>query len=286
MPEKTPSPRRAAYLRTVRREKRRVRIWQIALVAGLFAVWELSCRLGLSDGFLVSSPSRIAATFLSLCRSGDVLLHVGVSCWETAVGFLLGTNIGEVIVVFLAMVLWHKAPLLSMQLLWVNLVTDSLPAIALGMEPVERDVMERKPKPKKEGLFAHGFGLRIALQGVMFGALSLAAFYIGEAETGLVAGGQTLAFMVLALSQVVQAFNMRSDRSIFRIGPFGNRSLNGAALVSVALVALVLFTPLSIPFGLIALPGKLYGIGLALIFVPVLVMELSKACGLIRHQHT
>ena len=105
MPEKTPSPRRAAYLRTVRREKRRVRIWQIVLVVGLFSVWELSCRLGLSDGFLVSSPSRIAATFLSLCRSGDVLLHVGVSCWETAVGFLLGTAAGTVV----AVAMWHHA---------------------------------------------------------------------------------------------------------------------------------------------------------------------------------
>ena len=99
MPEKAPSPRRAAYLRTVRREKRRGRIWQIALVAGLFAVWELSCRLGLSDGFLVSSPSRVAATFLTLCRGGDVLVHVGVSCWETVVGFLLGTAAGTVVAV-------------------------------------------------------------------------------------------------------------------------------------------------------------------------------------------
>jgi len=119
--------------------------------------------------------------------------------------------------------------------------------------------------------------------GFLFGALALAAFYIGEVETGQ---GRTLAFMVLALSQVVQAFNMRSDRSLFQIGPFGNHSLNAAALISVALVLLVLFTPLSVPFGLVALPGKLYGIGVALILCPVLVMELSKVCGLIKHQHT
>ena len=127
MPEKAPSPRRAAYLRTVRREKRRVRIWQIALVAVLFAVWELSCRLGLSDGFLVSSPSRIAATFLSLCRSGDVLLHVGVSCWETAVGFLLGTAAGTVVAV--AMWWWGKlARVLDPYLVVLN----ALPKTALG----------------------------------------------------------------------------------------------------------------------------------------------------------
>lgn len=249
---------------------------------------DIGCAMGITGTDVAKGAADMTltddnfATIVDAVREGRGI-YANI---KKVVGFLLGTNIGEVIVVFLSMLMWHKSPLLSMQLLWINLVTDSLPAIALGMEPVERDVMERKPKPKKEGLFAHGFGLRIVLQGVMFGGLSLAAFYIGEAETGLLAGGQTLAFMVLALSQIVQAFNMRSDRSIFRIGPFGNRSLNGAALISVALVALVLFTPLSIPFGLIALPGKLYGIGVALILVPVLVMELSKACGLIKHQHT
>ena len=74
------------------------------------------------------------------------------------VGFLLGTNIGEVITVFAAMLLWHRTPLVSMQLLWINLVTDSLPAIALGMEAVEADVMEKKPKPKDESIFANGLG--------------------------------------------------------------------------------------------------------------------------------
>ena len=74
------------------------------------------------------------------------------------VGFLLGTNIGEVITVFTAMMLWHQSPLLSMQLLWINLVTDGLPAVALGMEAVEDDIMNQKPKPKNEGIFAHGLG--------------------------------------------------------------------------------------------------------------------------------
>ena len=203
---------------------------------------------------------------------------------KKVVGFLLGTNIGEVVTVFIAMLLWRESPLLSMQLLWINLVTDSLPAIALGMEPVEADIMERRPKPKDEGLFAHGFGVRIILQGVMFGVLALIAFCLGENVTGLAEGGRTLAFMVLALSQVVQAFNMRSEHSLFKIGIFTNHKLNLAVLASTVLVLLVLFTPLSILFGLIRLPGKLYLIGLGLILIPVLVMELSKAFGLIKHQ--
>ncbi len=177
---------------------------------------------------------------------------------KKVVGFLLGTNIGEVITVFMAMLLWHKTPLLSMQLLWINLVTDSLPAIALGMEAVESDVMDCKPKPKDEGIFAHGLGVRVVLQGIMFGVLSLIGFKVGESMTGDVKGGQTLAFMVLALSQTLQAYNMRSEHSLFKIGFFSNHKLNRAVLVSVLLVLLVLFTPVRHAFGLIILPWKLY----------------------------
>ena len=181
---------------------------------------------------------------------------------KKVVGFLLGTNIGEVITVFCAMLLWHKTPLLSMQLLWINLVTDSLPAIALGMEPVEKDVMDHKPKPKNEGIFANGLGVRVVLLGIMFAALTLVGFYLGEKLTRTLEGGQTMAFIVLAFSQVLQAYNMRSDRSLFKIGPFSNGKLNGAVLISAILVALVLFTPLRIAFGLVILPAKLYIIAL------------------------
>ena len=127
MIEPAVSPKRAMYLRDMRRQSRRVRLWQLAILVGFFAFWELSCRVGLSDGFLVSSPSRIAATFLSLCRSGDVLLHVGVSCWETAVGFLLGTAAGTVVAV--AMWWW---PTLSRVLDPYLVVLNALPKTALG----------------------------------------------------------------------------------------------------------------------------------------------------------
>lgn len=248
---------------------------------------DIGCAMGITGTDVAKGAADMTltddnfATIVDAVREGRGI-YANI---KKVVGFLLGTNIGEVITVFVAMLLWHKSPLLSMQLLWINLVTDSLPAIALGMEPVEADIMDRNPKPKDEGLFAHGFGIRIILQGVMFGALSLIAFYLGENMTGLTEGGQTLAFMVLALSQVVQAFNMRSEHSLFKIGVFTNHKLNWAALASTVLVLLVLFTPLSVLFGLIQLPGKLYLIGLGLILAPVLVMEGSKAFGLIKHHH-
>ncbi|MBQ2943283.1 MAG: calcium-translocating P-type ATPase, PMCA-type [Ruminococcus sp.] len=201
---------------------------------------------------------------------------------KKVVSFLLGTNIGEVVAVFVAMLLWHKSPLLSMQLLWINLVTDSLPAIALGMEPVEKDVMTRKPKPKNEGIFANGLGVRIILQGIMFGLLTLVAYFLGSAWTGTDAGGQTMAFMTLSLSQILQSFNVRSDRSLFKIGFFTNKNLNLAVLASLALVLLVLFTPVQIAFGLIYLPWELYMISLGLVLTPTIIMELCKTIGLIK----
>lgn len=198
---------------------------------------------------------------------------------KKVVGFLLGTNIGEVVAVLMAMVLWHKTPLLSMQLLWINLVTDSLPALALGVEPVEKDVMTQKPKAKTEGIFAQGFGVQIMLQGLMFGVLTLIAFRQGVQVTGQLAGGQTMAFLVLALSQVMHAFNMRSNHSLFSIGPFTNSKLNLAALGSILLTCLVAFTPLRVPFNLMILPGSLYFTALALILTPIFVMEAVKAAG-------
>ena len=123
---------------------------------------------------------------------------------------------------------------------------------------------------------SNGLGVRVALQGAMFGLLSLVAFFIGWKFTGTEEGGQTMAFMVLALCQIVQAFNMRSGRSLFKIGFFGNKQLNKAALVSLALVLLVLFTPISSIFGLVYLEWELYLIALGLILVPLPVMEIAK----------
>ena len=158
----------------------------------------------------------------------------------------------------------------------INLVTDSLPAIALGMEAVEADVMKHKPKPKDEGLFAHGLGVKVVLQGLMFGILALIGFRVGQNVTGTLAGGQTLAFMTLAFSQILQAYNMRSEKSLFKIGPFSNHKLNWSCLASFALVALVLFTPVRIAFGLEVLSWQLYLLGACLSIVPIIVMEIAK----------
>ncbi|MBR5127347.1 MAG: cation-translocating P-type ATPase [Roseburia sp.] len=245
---------------------------------------DIGCAMGITGTDVAKGAADITltddnfATIVDAVREGRGI-YANI---KKVVGFLLGTNIGEIVSVFTAMLLWHESPFLSMQLLWINLVTDSFPAIALGMEPIEHDIMEQRPKPKSEGLFARGFGIQIALQGLMFGILTLLAFRIGKGTTGELAAGQTLAFMVLSLSQVVQAFNMRSEHSLFDIGVFSNHKLNWAALSSILLVCLVLFTPLSTLFGLVRLTIPHYVIGLSLIVLPILITELAKTFGLVR----
>ena len=163
-----------------------------------------------------------------------------------------------------------------MQLLWINLVTDSLPAIALGMEPVESGIMDQKPRPKNEGIFANGFGIRVVLQGFMFAILTLIGFKIGMSFTGDITVARTMAFIILAFSQVIHSLNMRSDRSLFDIGFFTNKKLNLALLGSTLLMLLVLFTPLCTIFGLTILKWQLYAISFALVLVPLFVMEIAK----------
>lgn len=239
---------------------------------------DIGCAMGITGTDVAKGAADMTltddnfATIVEAVREGRGI-YANI---KKVVGFLLGTNIGEVITVFVSMIWWHKSPFLSIQLLWINLVTDSLPAVALGMEAVEPDIMNHRPKPKDESLFAHGFGIKIILQGIMFGALALTAFRIGEIQTGKLAGGQTMAFIVLALSQVIQAYNMRSERSLFKIGFFSNSKLNLAACTSIVMVLLVLFTPLSKAFGLMLLSGKLYLTAIGLILIPVVVMEITK----------
>jgi Ca2+-transporting ATPase len=252
---------------------------------------DIGCAMGITGTDVAKGAADMTltddnfATIVDAVREGRGI-YANI---KKVVGFLLGTNIGEVITVFAAMLLWHETPLLSMQLLWINLVTDSLPAIALGMEPVEADVMDRKPKPKNEGLFAGGLGVRVVLLGAMFAALSLVAFFLGSrvltpAGMDPLKVGQTMAFITLSLSQVFHAFNMRSDKSLFKIGAFKNPKLNMAALAAILLVALVLFTPARIAFELVLLTPTLYLICLGLVLVPIVVMEFCKLVGLIREK--
>ncbi len=199
---------------------------------------------------------------------------------KKAVHFLLSSNIGEIITIFVAMCFGWATPLLPIQLLWVNLVTDSLPAIALGLDPAEKDIMERKPLRTEKNMFSGGMGERIALEGCMIGMLALIAFGIGHlyfdvGEQHLV--GRTMAFAVLSISQLVHAFNMRTEHTIFSISLFSNQYLIGAFVIGVCLQAGVIMVPsLAAVFKVQALNMEQWGIVAGMTLVPVVVVELEK----------
>ena len=196
-----------------------------------------------------------------------------------AVHFLLSSNIGEIITIFAAMCFGWATPLLPIQLLWVNLVTDSLPAIALGVDPSDRDIMERPPR-RDTSLFSGGMGSRIAVEGMMIGMLALLAFGIGHIyfdgeKTYTI--GRTMAFAVLSLSQLVHAFNMRTEHSLFRISLGSNPVLLGAFFIGCALqIGVIMIEPLAVIFKVCPLQPTEWLIVAALALVPLPVVELEK----------
>ena len=136
-----------------------------------------------------------------------------------AVHFLIATNVGEIVTIFMGLLLGMKSPLLAIQLLWINLVTDSLPAIALGLEPPDKDIMNRKPREAKKGLFADGLWGKIFIEGTMLGVLTLLAFSIGNNLYGIDVG-RTMAFISLGILELVHSFNIKSEESIFQVRNF------------------------------------------------------------------
>ncbi|MFZ5975832.1 MAG: calcium-translocating P-type ATPase, PMCA-type, partial [Bacillota bacterium] len=192
-----------------------------------------------------------------------------------AIQFLLSCNVGEIITLFVATLLNWEEPLLPIHILWINLISDSLPALALGMDPAEGDIMKRPPYPSSGRIFSGGMLWRIGYQGVMVGALTLNAFVIGSGvshETG-----QTMAFLVLAFSQLVHVFNVRSkEKSAFH-SPFSNGKLWGAIAVSAALIVVVVAIPaLAAIFKLTALSGTLWAAVILLSLAPLAIVELFK----------
>lgn len=195
--------------------------------------------------------------------------------------FLLSCNIGEILVVFAAFLLRAPAPLLAIQLLWVNLVTDSLPALALGADPIQRDVMEEPPHKKSEGIFAGGMGFSVAVEGCLVGALALLAYTIGRVwfDTDPMEPwiGRTMGFAVLSLSQLVHSFNMRSEHSVLKLGLFSNKKLAGACAVCALLMISVVVVPsLSVLFKTAALTGLQWLIVAGLSLFPLLAVEGEK----------
>ena len=202
-----------------------------------------------------------------------------------AIQFLLSSNLGEVLLIFVATVLNLGSPLLPIHILWVNLITDSLPALALGMEPAEPDVMDLPPRDPRSPIFTRPLLLRVIYQGLMIAGLSLAAYLTGARVSPDT--GHTMAFAVLAFSQLTHAFNVRSNtHSAFMRGKL-NRWMIPAFLSGVALQLCVLLVPfLQGLLHVAALTPAQWGLVALLSLMPLPIVEMLKALGLTGESRT
>lgn len=196
---------------------------------------------------------------------------------KKAVHFLIATNIGEIVTIFLGLILGLKSPLLAIQLLWINLVTDSLPAIALGLEKPEVDIMDKKPRDSKKGIFADGLWQRIITEGTMLGILTLVAFSVGNYLYDIEVG-RTMAFVSLGLLELVHSFNIKSEESIFKVGLFENKYLLGAFILGALLQIVVVVIPsVAEVFKLVPLTQVQWMYTFGISILPLVIMEIQKA---------
>ena len=196
------------------------------------------------------------------------------------VGYLISCNIGEVLLIFIAILIGWGSPLLPLQILWVNLVTDTLPAFALGLEKKERDVMEQAPIDKEARIIDRRMGVTIAFQSVFLAAAVLISFRIGGTVYGGAALATTFAFITLITGELLRTFSARSEsRSVFTMNPFSNRWVNIAFVVGALLLAAVIYIPgVNTLFGTdVDLTVNQLLIALSLGFIPLLGGELAKS---------
>lgn len=203
---------------------------------------------------------------------------------KKAIHFLIATNIGEIVAIFFGLLLGLETPLLAIQLLWINLVTDSFPAIALGMEPAEKDIMNRKPNDSKKSIFADGLWEKIFVEGFMIGILTLFAFSLGNKLYGLQVG-RTMAFISLSMLELVHSFNVKSEESLFKAGLFKNKYLIGAFLIGTILqVGVVVIPKIADIFDVVLLNNKQWIYTAIISILPLVIVEIQKKINTIRFE--
>ncbi len=249
-------------------------------------VADIGCAMGITG----TDVAKGAADMILTDDNFSTIVHAveegrGIySNIKKSIQFLLSCNIGEIITIFLATVLnFHQMPLVAIQLLWLNLVTDSLPALALGMEPVEKGVMKQKPRNPNVSIFANGFAVSMVFYGVLVAVVTLAAYLLGEyVLTSAALADQTantMAFATLVFCELTRAFAVRSEKeSIFKIGLFTNKTMNIAFLVGLVLqLAVLLVPPFQTVFQVTSLNAVEWVIVVVLALVPLAISEITKA---------
>lgn len=246
---------------------------------------DIGCAMGLTGTDAAKGAAEMILTddnFSTIVRAVEEGRGI-YSNIRKAIHYLLSCNIGEILTIFIATLLdLGQMPLIPVQLLWLNLVTDSLPALALGVEPVEEGVMDAPPRQAQESLFDRAFSIKLAWQGIMVGMLTLAAYFLGFCVLGAPgqegASANTMAFATLTMSQLFHAFNVRSEEhSLFHQGVLSNPAMNRAFGTGLILqLAVLLIPPLQGVFSVIPMTGLQWTTVLVLAMTPIPVCEGEK----------
>lgn len=249
---------------------------------------DIGCAMGITGTDVAKETADMIlvddnfATIITAIKEGRGIYANIKKC----VKYLLSSNIGEVLTIFiasiLALIIGNKigVPLSPIHLLWINLITDSLPAFGLGMERATNDLMNEPPRDKNETFFANKLGIHIALEGIIIGALTLSAYLIGlkisDATTA-----QTMAFFTLATCQLLHAFNVKTDGTLFSKETFNNRFLNLSFIVGFLLQLIVIYIPglNTIIFKVNPLNFECFAICMGLSLIIIIVMEIAKLLG-------
>ncbi len=251
---------------------------------------EIGCAMGITGTDVSKEAADMIltddnfSTIVSAVKEGRGIYDNIRKC----VKYLLSSNIGEVLTIFVASLLTAfgiinlGTPLAAMHLLWINLITDSLPAFGIGMEAAEDTVMDEKPRSKKEGFFANGYSWKIVIEGIIIGGVTLLAYIIGEQESHAL--GQTMAFLTLSSTQLFHAYNVKSHHSVLSPKSYKNKFMNFAFIVGFALQVIVIYTPgIRDLFEFDPMNIGYFAICMGLSLVMVVIMEISKLINRKKH---
>lgn len=246
---------------------------------------DIGVSMGLNGTDVAKNASDMVLTddnFVTIVKAVKEGRHIYDNI-KKAVHFLISTNVGEIVTIFLGLILGLETPLLAIHLLWINLVTDSFPAIGLGLEPEDKYIMNRKPKNPKKGLFADGLWFKIFFEGCMIGILTLLAFYIGSTQYGINVG-RTMAFLTLGLTELIHSLNIRSDESLFEIGLFKNKYLIFAFLLGAILqIGVSIIPQVATIFDVMPLSPIQWIYTIVISICPLFIMEAKKKLHEVRH---
>ncbi|MBQ3253210.1 MAG: calcium-translocating P-type ATPase, PMCA-type [Acholeplasmatales bacterium] len=244
---------------------------------------EIGCAMGITGTDVSKEAADMIltddnfSTIVSAVKEGRGIYDNIRKC----VKYLLSSNIGEVITIFVASLITAftsinlGTPLAAMHLLWINLITDSLPAFGIGMEEADDTIMDNKPRSKHEGFFANGYAWKIVLEGIIIGAVTLVAYIIGNNVDHTL--GQTMAFLTLSSTQLFHAYNVKSDNSIFSPKSYKNKFMNFAFIIGFALQVFVIYTPgVQDLFEFAPMHFKYFAICIGLSLIMVVIMEIYK----------